>query len=155
MNRKIPISLLPVLLIAILGIASITTELCFIPPFDSYEWVSYQITLLSITALAGFAIWNWFFPSHPGCNLFFYLQRETDKCGNWRGREGSCLGFSVGRVEVKEARCSDGKYMSTGRRYFCRVHDPRNAWMQDWLKEHKIQIVLKTIRKLRFTNETP
>lgn len=147
--------MLPILLIAALWLISIIVELIFAPPYTSESWAGFHLSLICVVAVVGFAIWNWFFPIHPGCNLFFGFRKETDQYGNWRGEEGSCFDTSVGLVEVEEARCSDGKYVNTGRRYFCLVHDPRREWMRPWVKEHKIRIVPGTIKKLRFVSENP
>lgn len=147
--------ILPVLLILTLGLTAFAVKLIFAPLYGSEEWITFHVLLICAVTIVGFLIWNWFFPGHPGCNLFFSTQRETDEHGNWRGEKGSCLGHSVGSVEIREARCSDGKYINTGRRYFCRVHDPRRTWMRDWLEEHKIQIVPGKIKKLRFVDENP
>ena len=141
-GRQRVVRILPVLLIAALGLVAFAVKMIFAPLYGSEEWISFHISFICAVATAGFLIWSWFFPSHPGCNLFFNPQ-------------GSCFGRSVGRVEIKEARCSDGKYISTGRRYFCRVHDSRHIWMHDWFREHQIQIVPNTIKKLRFIDENP
>jgi hypothetical protein len=149
------VRVLAVLLIAALGLTAFAVKLLFAPLHGSEEWITCHILLICAGAVVGFLIWNWFFPSRPGCNLSLSLQPETDEHGNCRGEKGSCLSHSVGLVEIKEARCSDGEYISTGRRYFCRVHDPRHTWMRDWLEVHKIQIVPGKIKKLRFVDENP
>lgn len=151
MGRRLSIQLVPVLSIAILGIVALAVKTIFAPPRGSGAWVNFHVLLISATALLGFAIWDYFFPRHPGCDLFFSVQKETDEHGNWRGYQASCLEESVGRAKVGSIH---DKRPSRRWGYFCSLHDPRSAWMEAWLEEHGLVVYMETIKKLRFSSES-
>lgn len=134
---------LAVFLIALLGLVVLVLLLFFSPATGTAAWATFHLALVISSVVLGLSIWVYFFPQPKVCDLYFYVQKETNDDGHWHRVEVSCLEPSVGKVRIISA---------WGWKYFCRTHDPRASWMRKWLRERNIKTAYDTLRKLRFVD---